>query len=256
METVVEEDSWAQETRDARVSANDPETIPEQTSRRLVPTWRVVEGECRRSLALQTAIDMGVRRDVVDRGEALLAEILMGRREDYRLRDARAASKTSSAPELSTLRAVLEREFDALAGRDAAASATAASPVDARVGRVGFDETPSAAAGGWTCVYILRRGDGWAYCGETDDLTRRLATHRARGRADRKKTRDPASGKIECVFVRVPKSLGGKSAARRLESKVIGALLDAGVPLLSGNDARNVSFGSAAAGTAAAERDA
>ena len=101
----------------------------------------------------------------------------------------------------------------------------------------------------WTCVYVLRRADGWAYCGETDDLARRLETHRAAARREsggRERAKDAPSrgGEIECVFVNVPKTSGGKSAARLLESRVIRRLAMLDAPLLSGRDARNVSFGS------------
>jgi hypothetical protein len=120
-----------------------------------------------------------------------------------------------------------------------------------RVGYVGFDETPSAASGAWTCVYVLRRADGWAYCGETDDLAKRLETHRATARRENSARSDSKnknkSTKIECVFVTVPKTSGGKSAARLLESRVIRRLANEDAPLLSGRDARNVSFGSGGA---------
>ena len=121
--------------------------------------------------------------------------------------------------------------------------------METNVGYVGFDETPSAASGAWTCVYVLRRADGWAYCGETDDLARRLETHRATARRGNygkggEKKNKPVGCKIECVFVTVPKTSGGKSAARLLESRVIRRLARLDAPLLSGRDARNVSFGS------------
>jgi len=42
---------------------------------RVMPTWRMVPGECRESLALQTATDMGVSDAVVRRAEALLLQL-------------------------------------------------------------------------------------------------------------------------------------------------------------------------------------
>lgn len=42
---------------------------------RVSPTWRMVPGECRESLALQTAVDMGVSGEVVRRSAALLAQL-------------------------------------------------------------------------------------------------------------------------------------------------------------------------------------
>ena len=251
-------------------------------------------GECRESLALQTATDMGVRADVVARGEALLGDVLANERSRYRrpagasgepgadpldgasaegffddeASDANGVSERAGASSASrrasrarlvsveTLRSALAEEFESLLASSRASEGL--DPPDAegtretRVGYVGFDETPSAASGAWTCVYVLRRSDGWVYCGETDDLARRLETHRATARrendGDDKKRRGGGGSKIECVFVTVPKTSGGKSAARRLESRVIRRLARLDAPLLSGRDARNVSFGSGMAG--------
>ena len=98
---------------------------------------------------------------------------------------------------------------------------------------------PPPAARAWSCVYVLRRGDGWAYCGESDDLSGRLASHRANAARE-------GSSDVECTFITVPREDGGKSRARALESRVIRKLRAEGIPLLSGSDARNTSFGSAA----------
>ena len=159
---------------------------------------------------------------------------------------------------LETLRSALAEEFESLLakkngssvdrresrGHEKTPGAETAEKREANVGYVGFDETPSAASGAWTCVYVLRRADGWAYCGETDDLARRLETHRAAARRERAKDAPSRGREIECVFVNVPKTSGGKSAARLLESRVIRRLTMLDAPLLSGRDARNVSFGS------------
>ena len=263
-----------------------PETIPGEegagTPLRLAPTWRVVPGECRKSLALQTATDMGVRADVVARGEALLGDALANERSRYgtrggafgatgesaafvserddeensvskgrRANDRTETDSRSRLLSIDTLRSALAEEFEALlaASESGGLGLEVETKMETNVGYVGFDETPSAASGAWTCVYVLRRADGWAYCGETDDLARRLETHRATarrgsyGKGGEKKNK-PVGCKIECVFVTVPKTSGGKSAARLLESRVIRRLARLDAPLLSGRDARNVSFGS------------
>ena len=268
-------------------------------TRRLAPTWRVVPGECRESLALQTATDMGVRADVVARGKALLGDVLANERSRYgggisaldgiddesRLSltsrpegneaefsatsasNEKRAKKKTRALSIASLRSALAEEFESLLaasetereetqgsidlGFSKPRNSTNAKDLKERVGYVGFDETPSAASGAWTCVYVLRRADGWAYCGETDDLAKRLETHRATARRESSARSDSKnrnkSTKIECVFVTVPKTSGGKSAARLLESRVIRRLANEDAPLLSGRDARNVSFGSGGA---------
>lgn len=112
------------------------------------------------------------------------------------------------------------------------------------------NEVPAPGAAAWTCVYILRRSDGWMYCGETDNLTGRLEAHRAAAikehKAEREKNNDARDTiRVEMAFLKVPKEVGGKSAARKLESSVIQRLKAERIPLLSGVDARNTSFGSA-----------
>ena len=115
-----------------------------------------------------------------------------------------------------------------------AEAATRALQTHVDVISVSANETPPLGSAGQTCVYVLRRGDGWCYCGESDHLPTRLATHR-----------QSTARLIEVVYVAVPKEAGGKSAARALESRVIQALNLARVPLWSDQDASHKNFGAA-----------
>ena len=113
-------------------------------------------------------------------------------------------------------------------------SASALKRDDVRAISVGTNETLPVSSAGQTCVYVLRRGDGWCYCGESDHLPTRLTSHR-----------QSTVRLIELVYVAVPKEAGGKSAARSLESRVIQALNLARVPLWSDQDASHKNFGAA-----------
>jgi predicted GIY-YIG superfamily endonuclease len=115
-------------------------------------------------------------------------------------------------------------------------SASQAFGSDIKAVHVNYNETPPISSAGQTCVYVLRRSDGWCYCGESDHLPSRLATHRQK--SDRL---------IELTYVAIPKEIGGKSAARALESRVIQALNTARVPLWSDQDASHKNFGAAGA---------
>ena len=219
---------------------------------RLTPTWRVVDGECRESLALQTAVDMGVDVNVVQRGKALLNEVLANAERGDECgthshetkeftSNAVSSNQPSTSPPLSQLGSFLQDEFNACVSESNEICFRTSD-----VGFIKFNETPSAASGQWTCVYVLRRADGWAYCGETDDLATRIETHRQTARREAKRNNsNNSAAQIECVFVTVPKGEGGKSTARLLESRMIRKLKAENVPLLSGSDGRNTSFGSA-----------
>jgi predicted GIY-YIG superfamily endonuclease len=204
----------------------------EDNDGRLRPTLRMVPGECRESLALQTATDMGVSDEVVHRSQELLAQIpetvVVGKTAPAAEEEASpTAAALAAAPPLESLRELLVSVGSLELGTVPEA------------GIVHAQDVPPPAARAWSCVYVLRRGDGWAYCGESDDLSGRLASHRANAARE-------GSSDVECTFITVPREGGGKSRARALESRVIRKLRAEGIPLLSGSDARNTSFGSAA----------
>lgn len=195
------------------------------------PTWRMVPGECRESLALQTALDCGIPRTIVARANALLAE-------QTSLPLVKSSDEATKKMETSDTEAqVIERggyDIEALK-RILREAASRALQTHVDVISVSANETPPLGSAGQTCVYVLRRGDGWCYCGESDHLPTRLATHR-----------QSTTRLIELVYVAVPKEAGGKSAARALESRVIQALNNARVPLWSDQDASHKNFGAAA----------
>lgn len=195
------------------------------------PTWRMVPGECRESLALQTALDCGLPTAIVDRANTLLRE-----QTSIPLVRLDAADATEQgAQQTNHGDVVADRQFDAEFLRDLLGkSASLAFGANLEAIFVGSNQTPPISAAGQTCVYVLRRGDGWCYCGESDHLPSRLATHRSK-----------SNRLIELVYVAVPKEAGGKSAARALESRVIQELNAARVPLWSDQDAAHKNFGAA-----------
>ena len=80
-------------------------------------------------------------------------------------------------------------------------------------------------------MYVARSVAGRWYVGESDDLYKRLAAHRA------------PSGKLgpeaEVAFIVAP----NKSAARRIEKEAMAAMERAGMPMESAADARHRNFG-------------
>ncbi|KAK9829858.1 hypothetical protein WJX72_008283 [[Myrmecia] bisecta] len=83
-----------------------------------------------------------------------------------------------------------------------------------------------------SCVYVVRRADGYFYCGETDDIKRRLATHRG------KRGLVKGGRELEAAYVVMPSGQGGKSLACAIEAQVIKELQREGFPLISSSDAR------------------
>ncbi|KFM25783.1 DNA mismatch repair protein MutS [Auxenochlorella protothecoides] len=94
-------------------------------------------------------------------------------------------------------------------------------------------QTPPPRTVGLSCVYVVRRTDGWFYVGSTDSIKERLATHRRRSGASR--VRDPQA---EAVYMTVTGGEGAGSSARAIEAATIHALRTADFPLLSSADAR------------------
>ena len=102
-----------------------------------------------------------------------------------------------------------------------------APPLAASLVRAGWSPPPAVV--GCSCVYVVRRSDGFFYCGESDDLVARLASHRSR---------PPVAGgnALEACFVIVEHKQGGKSAARAIEAASIRRMVREGLPLLSEAD--------------------
>jgi hypothetical protein len=96
---------------------------------------------------------------------------------------------------------------------------------------------PPAVASSASCVYVVRREDGYFYCGETDALLARLDAHRAR---------PPVRGGagLAAAYVALP----SKTVARAVEAATIQRLLDVGVPMLSVADAKGGRVGRGAVG--------
>ncbi|KAK9867742.1 hypothetical protein WJX84_006840, partial [Apatococcus fuscideae] len=58
-------------------------------------------------------------------------------------------------------------------------------------------QNPPPSTVGRSCVYVVRRQDGWFYCGQTDDLKGRLQTHRRSGAVKGGPT-------MEAVYIIIP----------------------------------------------------
>ena len=76
-------------------------------------------------------------------------------------------------------------------------------------------QVPPPSTVGCSCVYIVRRGDGRFYCGQTDELKGRLNRHRSKAGKVR------GGGRMEAAYLVVPSSEHGQSTAKVVEAQAI-----------------------------------
>ncbi|CAL8466240.1 g5776 [Coccomyxa elongata] len=256
---------------------------------RLVPTWRIEEGECRDSLALEVAAQCKLPAEIVARASQLyqtleapsVMEASNGARvDDEFVADTALSDDANSSDEDASVNAVEppaanNRSPDILqaaavlhtcavslladqqplcrtaSGASAAEEGIQNSGVEDRksmcangssngngtcvedltVQVLGAGKVPPPSTAGCSCVYVVRRSDGYFYCGESDDIKARLQRHRRAGPVKGGRT-------MEAVYMSIPAGLAGKSAAVAIEARVIREMHSAGFPLLSVHDAR------------------
>ena len=230
----------------------------EDGSTLLKPTMRMIPGESRETLAFQTASMFGVDENIVQRAADLIEAVDVNKSSSIISRQ--ISTITEKCSPLSDLRDSTEAKDAHLLNHseiENLKSSSLVSPsiaeasdilhrvastigcemcsdkeyLDLDIGIVKPNEVPSPLVYGVSTVYIMRDISGVFYCGESDDLARRISAHRSRS-SDQKKA--------EFVYVPVR---GGKSLARAIEMRTIQELLRANFPMRSARDMVNRSFG-------------
>ena len=219
------------------------------------PTWKVVDGVCRRSLALDVAIDCGLPVAVVDRARHLLKSLQRESAKPTSAEECTQDGSNEARPEQISalpLRSTCSTSSGRSTGTSSSGEHTFQKAKEVFEGVVSNfrksqgdtspqpthfttilrrDEGPAPWWSTRTCVYVMVTTDGWVYCGETDAVLRRIIKHRAGRGGD----------SAEFILAEVPQ---GKSTARLLESQTIRALASQGLRLLSQTDSDHVHFGS------------
>eukprot|EP00887_Chlorella_sp_A99_P001624 scaffold8.g1624.t1 len=95
-------------------------------------------------------------------------------------------------------------EFNAPSSSSDSSKCSSMPPLQAMLVRPGFLPPPSAD--GAACVYVLRSGGGWYYCGSSDGLRKRLQQHRGRS--------GKGGPQMEACYIVVEQGQGGTSAAK------------------------------------------
>ncbi|KAJ8909195.1 hypothetical protein NDN08_005887 [Rhodosorus marinus] len=208
---------------------------------RVRPTLKVADGRSLESLAMTVARDCGMPTSVVNRAEELLGQ-LRGRRKLGKAADGASNGKQAfSAATAATPdhRVPPDLQGAELVLRNVVSHSLSCEPssLESMVIEDCKRIRPPPAALKSSCVYIVEREDGLLYCGETDDICGRLLSHL-------KEFQRQGLYRMRSVFIPLPESSSGKSAARFCETKVIEQLKTEGYPLLSDKDRSHRFFAS------------
>ncbi|KAI3871879.1 hypothetical protein MKX03_012915 [Papaver bracteatum] len=222
------------------------------------PTWKLIDGICRESLAFETALEEGIPEAVIQRaGELYLS--LSGKDLSLQKNDMEVDNRSSdyvegwvsetedpSSPiEVKSMNFKSEtlNPMEILLKEVAAAitvicqkklaelhkQRSLAEPAEVMCITVAARERPPPAVIGSSCVYVLFRPDKKLYIGETDNLEGRIRAHRSK----------EGMQNVSFLYIVVP----GKSVASLLETNLINQLPNHGFRLSNVADGKHRNFG-------------
>ncbi|XP_057772125.1 DNA mismatch repair protein MSH1, mitochondrial isoform X2 [Salvia miltiorrhiza] len=224
-------------TRNVVFKAMGAECVDNQT----MPTWKLIDGVCRESLAFETARREGVPGELIERAKELYAAVYEpcaapnivdtsnkatnrpshSRKEISSL--VRSADTMSKEVEKAVIRICEERLMELYKKHHLLDQ----SPL--RCVLIGAKEQPPPSTIGASSVYIMLRPDKKLYIGETDDLEGRIRTHRSK------------EGMQKASFLYM--LVSGKSVACQMETLLINQLPTQGFHLTNLADGKHRNFG-------------
>ncbi|GAY46604.1 hypothetical protein CUMW_098340 [Citrus unshiu] len=221
-----------------------------------VPTWKLVDGICRESLAFQTAKREGVPETIIQRAEDLYMSVYVKDNSSKRI-DANgrfhSAPKTDGSDEahpnlsktrvgsvhheieskmkMEVSRKEIERAINVICQKKLTELSKQETSELAGVNcvMIAAREQPPPSIIGASCVYVMLRPDKKLYVGQTDDLDGRIRAHRG------KEGMQSAS----FLYFVVP----GKSIACQIETLLINQLYSQGFLLANIADGKHRNFG-------------
>ncbi|CAB9512045.1 protein MutS [Seminavis robusta] len=213
-----------------QMAIHDEEYVDDENETRhhLKWTYRLIDGVCNDSMALETARQFGLPKEVIARAEELSSFV----------ENSHAVPITEtndhfngifhgfSKKEPTMVEPDPEEHHDMSEVRDLVAQTSGQAPVSIRPGW-----NPPAALEGHSCVYVLQLANGGRpsyYVGETDSVQQRLKQHRRKSGAWKR-----------AHAIAFPVS-GGKSEAREMESILIQKLRQGGYNMESIHDGRSL----------------
>ncbi|GER52219.1 DNA mismatch repair protein [Striga asiatica] len=211
-------------TKNAVFKAMGARLVNNQT----VPTWKLMDGICRESLAFETAQREGVPEDLIKRAHDLYISVY-GEKSSLKLGNSCYEVKVGekSGP---TEKGVAER-FEILWEKveNAVVSVCGEKLGDLRCVSIGAKEQAPPSTIGGSSVYVMIRPDKKIYVGETDDLQGRVRAHRLE------------EGMQNASFIYF--LVVGKSMACQLETLLINQLPSRGFRLTNVADGKHRNFG-------------
>ncbi|XP_050941994.1 DNA mismatch repair protein MSH1, mitochondrial isoform X3 [Cucumis melo] len=230
---------------------------------RTVPTWKLISGICRESLAFETAKNEGISEAIIQRAEDLYLsnyakEGISGKETTdlnffvsyhpslngngtgkFNLKSNGVMikadqPKTETTSKTGVLWKKLEGAITAICQKkliEFHKDKNTLKPAEIQCVLIDTRENPPPSTIGASSVYVILRPDGKFYVGQTDDLEGRVHSHRLK-----EGMRDAAF-----LYLMVP----GKSLACQLETLLINRLPDHGFQLTNVADGKHRNFGTA-----------
>ncbi|KAK4405993.1 DNA mismatch repair protein MSH1, mitochondrial [Sesamum angolense] len=238
-------------TKNAVFKAMGTELIDNRT----MPTWKLIDGICKESLAFETAQREGVPEELIRRAEELYISVYAKdslRPHDSKLKHftsptvhkSNAVTDRQSLPEKEcssmiqpvNTADVLNREVESAVISicqnrliELCKKNDLLKPSAIRCVLIGAKEQPPPSTIGASSVYVMLRPDRKLYIGETDDLQGRVRAHRLK----------EGMQNASFLYFLVP----GKSMACQLETLLINQLPSRGFHLTNLADGKHRNFG-------------
>ncbi|KAI7746485.1 hypothetical protein M8C21_008298 [Ambrosia artemisiifolia] len=228
-------------TRNTVFKAMGSEYVDGQTK----PTWKLIDGICRESLAFETAKREGVPEAIIQRAEELY--ISMRTTDEKDLSSEKGSHKTDNHPTVINLPSNLSfvestdemqkflKEVETAVsmicqrGLIEVCKLRSTSEGVIRCVLIAPRQQPPPSAIGASSVYVILRPDNRLYVGETDDLEGRVRAHRSK------------QGMQNASFLYF--LVSGKSVACQLETLLINQLPKHGFQLTNIADGKHRNFG-------------
>ncbi|XP_021607248.1 DNA mismatch repair protein MSH1, mitochondrial isoform X1 [Manihot esculenta] len=242
------------DTKNAEYKAMATEYVDGQTK----PTWRLIDGICRESLAFETAKREGIPETIIQRAEDLYfsayAEEVSPERVEERKKVSYSGGILNSSheahiPPRGTTAGALDHntnsgKVEVIERKDVESAITiicqrklielykqksTSELLAVQCVTIGAREQPPPSTIGASCVYVMLRPDKRLYVGVTDDLEGRVRAHRSK------------EGMHNASFLYF--IVQGKSIACQLETLLINQLPNKGFKLTNVADGKHRNFG-------------
>ncbi|KAG6395271.1 hypothetical protein SASPL_145913 [Salvia splendens] len=191
----------------------------EHVNNQTMPTWKLIDGVCRESLAFETAQREGVPRELIERAKELYATV-------YAKDSLRRDERFSASAVVETSNMVMNRSsHPEMEISPSVKSVRSAETLSEEVEKAVISISTSPSTIGASSV----RPDRKLYIGETDDLQGRICTHRSK------------EGMQKASFLYM--LVAGKSVACQMETLLINQLPAQGFQITNLADGKHRNFG-------------